>query len=162
MIFTLKDRTFQKSSAHGFTSRFCNISTSFLQIICKSVDNEHLMLVMFYRHLYACMTEKKYCAIIFSVSFVCSLIRAANNSQSLDNMSNWQNPFCCQIWWPDKSNTKDYHLVAEDLHTGRRGVICDLDYGSILQLIAQFAPVYCRIEYEIDLSNRHVSVIQTW
>lgn len=54
---------------------------SFLQSIY-----ELLMLVMFYRQLHSSMTEKKYCAIIFSVSFVCSLIRAANNSQSLDNV----------------------------------------------------------------------------
>ena len=104
MIFTLKDRTFQKSSAHGFTSRFCNISMSFLQIIYKSVDNEHLMLVMFYRQLYACMTEKKYCAIIFSVPFVCSLIRAANNSQSLDNYVQLTKPFLLPDMMDDQTN----------------------------------------------------------
>ena len=55
--------------------------------------NTVLMLVMFYRQLYACMTEKQYCAIIFSVPFVYSLVRAANNSQSLDNYVQLTKPF---------------------------------------------------------------------
>ena len=33
--------------------------------------------------------------------------------------------------------------------------------AKILQLIARVA-VYCRIDYELDLSNRHAIVLQTW
>ena len=34
--------------------------------------------------------------------------------------------------------------------------------AKILQLIARVASVYCRIDYELDLSNRHAIVLRTW
>ena len=48
-------------------------------------------------------------------------------------------------------------------NTGGRGVFGDLDCSKTLQLIARrFAFVYCRIEYELDWSNRHAIVLQIW
>ena len=32
----------------------------------------------------------------------------------------------------------------------------------ILQPIVRVASVYCRIDYELDLLNRHAIVLQTW
>ena len=42
------------------------------------------------------------------------------------------------------------------------GVICDGKRGKILQPIARVASIYCRIDYKLDLSNRHEIVLQIW
>ena len=34
--------------------------------------------------------------------------------------------------------------------------------GRILQQIARVVSIYCRIDYKLDLSNRHEIVLQTW
>ena len=56
--------------------------------------------------------------------------------------------------------------------TGRRGVICDGKRSEMLQPIVRVASDYCRIDYELDLSeaiaafqersNRYAIVLQTW
>ena len=46
--------------------------------------------------------------------------------------------------------------------TERRGVIYDGKRSENLQPIVRVAAVYRRIDYELDLSNRHAIMLQTW
>ena len=54
--------------------------------------------------------------------------------------------------------TAPYSLVCCVCHRAQRSYLWPWFYCEILQLIARFAFVYCRIEYEFDLSNRHAIV----
>ena len=53
------------------------------------------------------------------------------------------------------SNSRDVPQSAEELFVMA-------SEAKILQLIARVASDYCRIDYELDLSNRHAIELQTW
>ena len=46
--------------------------------------------------------------------------------------------------------------------TGAEELFVMASEGKILQLIARVASDYWIIDYELDLSNRHAIVLQTW
>ena len=53
------------------------------------------------------------------------------------------------------SNSRDIPQGAEEL-------LVMASEEKILQPIVRVASVYCRIDYELDLLNRHAIVLQTW
>ena len=53
------------------------------------------------------------------------------------------------------SNSRDIPQGAEEL-------LVMASEEKILQPIVRVASVYCRIDYELDPSNRHAIVLQTW
>ena len=53
------------------------------------------------------------------------------------------------------SNSRDVSQGAEELFVMARE-------AKILQPIVRVASVYCRIDFELDLSNCHAIVLQTW
>ena len=135
----LKSTTIVFHDFHAYRSYFSKVKCAWfhfkvlqhfdvISTIYKSVDNEHLMLVMFYRQLYAYMTEKQYCAIIFSVLFVCSLIRAANNSQSLDNVQLTKPSLLLDMMTRQIKYQRLSPCSWRFAHRAQRSY-CDLDYG---------------------------------
>ena len=53
------------------------------------------------------------------------------------------------------SNSRDIPQGAEEL-------LVMASEEKILRPIVRVASVYCRIDYELDLLNRHAIVLQTW
>ena len=49
-----------------------------------------------------------------------------------------------------------------DIPQGAEELLVMASEEKILQPIVRVASVYCRIDYELDLSNRHAIVLQTW
>ena len=72
--------------------------------------------------------------------------------------------FICGHW-----GLKGNHIESTEVQKKHRPqdaeelfVIMMASEAKILQPIARFASVYFRIDYELDPSNRHAIVLQTW